>query len=119
MADVTAEPMNRNTWQGHLQRAHTVHGVLGVVRDYLALLHYFEIQSLPTAYRPRDKFVSSIELAEYAYELARRDAGAGDPREALLDRLSAFFSGASQRCAQIEAMAGIRTPSSRTSSEAA
>ena len=99
--------MNWNTWQGQLAGARSVEDVLRVVRDYLSLLHYFEVHTLPPIYRPREKYLTSREVAEYAYDLAAREAGGDDPRSALLERLSAFFSLASQRCAQLEAMAAI------------
>jgi hypothetical protein len=85
-------------WQGCLNEAATEYDVVGVARDFLALLATEEIRELPLECRP-GKIVDGDDIASYALTLSRAQYGGG----AVVHRMATFFSNAALRLAQIRA----------------
>ena len=88
------------TWQEKLHAAESESEVLHLARNFLATFTPFEISQLPEPCRPR-KILDSSDLMEYAFDLVRHRCDDGVGAEYAAHRLSAFFSGAASRLAQI------------------
>jgi hypothetical protein len=91
-------------WQGQLDHADRPESVLAVARDYLAQVSPEEIAQLPQECRPQ-RLVDADDVAEYALQLARRQASPDAPE--ILHKLAAFFTDASTRLSQILAHANF------------
>src|SRR4051794_19394623 len=88
------------TWQEKLQSAESEAEVMHLARNFLASFTPFEIAQLPEPCRPR-KLLDANDLTEYAFDLVRHRCDDGVGAEYAAHRLSAFFSGAASRLAQI------------------
>jgi hypothetical protein len=88
------------SWQDAVRAADTEDDVLDLVRDFLAQFSPEEVAQLPHDCRPA-KIIDARDVTEYAFELARnRCDEAGDGAD-VLHRLSAFFTDANERLAEI------------------
>lgn len=97
-----SDPTASVSWAGRLAQARSHADVVGVARDFLAMISPEEMSLLPGDCRP-GKLVDGEDIANYAVTLARRSctkANLGDPN---LQRIAAFLSEALARIAQINA----------------
>ena len=94
------------TWPQLLAAAHSAHEVLAIARDFVASMDPDELAPLPVPCQPR-KLVDADDVMAYAYELVRHHCGEHDRPAvvATVDKLSAFFSHATNRLSQLAAPA--------------
>jgi len=107
-------PLVPMTWQDRLTAATSESDVVGVVRDYAATLSPGDISRLPEPCRP-GKFFDANDVTSYAFALVRHDCTDGVATARLVRKLSAFFSNASIRLAQIMAGTNVQEDDSRRS----
>jgi hypothetical protein len=88
------------TWQDRLHAAESESEVVAIARDFIAEFAPREIAMLPEACRP-PKLVDGNDITDYAFSLIRHRCDDGVGAEYAVHRLSAFFSGATSRLAQI------------------
>lgn len=88
------------SWQDQINAARTEREVLHVARNFVATIEPIEIAQLPEPCRP-PKLKDGNDLIEYAFDLVRHRCDDGLGADYAVHRLTAFFSGAAQRLAQI------------------
>lgn len=87
-------------WQGRLDAATSREDVVGVARDFLALVTPEEVASMPADCRPA-KLVDGEDVANYAVTLARRSCDPDCFEDHNLQRIAAFFGDALGRLSQL------------------
>lgn len=87
-------------WQGRLAAATNREDVVGVARDFLALVGPEEVAGMPADCRP-GKLVDGDDVANYAVTLARRSCDPDCFNDHNLQRLAAFFGDALGRLSQL------------------
>lgn len=87
-------------WQGRLAAAASREDVVGVARDFLALVGPEEIARMPADCRP-GKLVDGDDVANYAVTLARRSCDPDCLGDHNLQRVGAFFGDALARLTQL------------------
>ena len=88
------------SWQDAVRAADTEGDVLDLVRDFLAQFSPPEIAQLPHHCRP-GKIHDASDVTEYAFDLARHRVDEAEDGAQVLYRLSAFFTDANERLAEI------------------
>ena len=88
------------SWQDSVRAAETEVDVLDIAKDFVAQFSPYEIAQLPFACRP-GKFLDAADVTEYAFDLARHRCEEGGAGAETIHRLSAFFTDANQRLAEI------------------
>ena len=102
------------SWQDRLESASTEGDVAVVARDFVAQFSPQEIESLPTACRPRKFFVAD-DITDYAFVLVRNHCDDQTETAAVVHKLAGFFSSASIRLAQVMARSDATQDISRQS----
>jgi hypothetical protein len=92
-------------WNDLLKAARTENDVVTIVRDFIATLEPQEVASLPAPCRP-GKFFEADDVTDFAFALVQHDCGDDPQAAALVSKLSAIFSNASDRLSQILARSG-------------
>ena len=87
-------------WQGRLQAATSREDVVGVARDFLALVGPEEVARMPVDCRPV-KLVDGEDVANYAVTLTRRSCDPDCFGDHNLQRIAAFFGDALGRLSQL------------------
>jgi hypothetical protein len=87
-------------WQGRLDDATSREDVVGVARDFLALVTPEEVARMPVDCRP-GKLVDGEDVANYAVVLARRACDPDCFEDHNLQRIAAFFGDALARLSQL------------------
>ena len=88
------------SWQDAVRAADTEGDVLDLVRDFLAQFSPDEIVQLPHHCRP-GKIHDARDVTEYAFELVRNRCDESEEEAQVLNKLSAFFTDANERLAEI------------------
>ena len=88
------------SWQDSVRAADTEGDVLDLVKDFLAQFSPVEVARLPEDCRP-GKFHDAHDVTEYAFHLARHRCDDAGDEDAVINRLSAFFTDANERLAEI------------------
>jgi hypothetical protein len=90
-------------WQGHLNEASTQRDVVCVCNQFLTKWSAADLAELPEACRPREA-VAVEDVSPYAVKLVLHQLGDKDSATApMLVRMSAFFTKAALRLAEIRA----------------
>jgi hypothetical protein len=87
-------------WQGRLASATSREDVVGVARDFLALVGPEEVARMPVDCRPV-KLVDGEDVANYAVTLTRRSCDPDCFGDHDLQRIAAFFGDALGRLSQL------------------
>ena len=88
------------SWQDAVRAADTEDDVLDLVKDFLAQFSPAEVAQLPHECRP-GKILDAADVTEYALDLARNRCDEAAEGADVLQRLSAFFTDANERLAEI------------------
>ena len=88
------------TWEGRLQSAADVAGVLAITREFLASFTPEVLDSLPKRCQPPLKLVDVDDINSYAFDLVQHNCGDSEDGE-LLRILATFFSDASTRISKL------------------
>lgn len=87
------------TWPDKLREARTETEVVGVVRDFVAMVTPEEFARIPPTLRP-GRFVDAHDITTYGFDLVRHECGDREGRQ-VVRRLAEFFSRASIRLSEI------------------
>jgi hypothetical protein len=88
------------TWQDQLDEATSEAEVVMVARDFMANVEHWELAMVPAACQP-GKFFDANDITGYAFTLISNEADVDSESARLVKKLSAFFSAASIRLAQL------------------
>jgi hypothetical protein len=90
------------TWPEKLREAQTEAEVVGVVRDFLALVGPEEIVRIPLRLRP-DRIVDGEDIVAYGVELVRHECADQEGRQ-VVQKLARIMSHASVRLSEIKGL---------------
>jgi hypothetical protein len=96
-------------WQGRLNEASTREDVVLVCRDFLDACTPEEILELPQYLRP-EELAAAQDVTDYAIKLVQHWSIGDRTTAPMLDRMTAFFTKAGLRIAQIPAVPNAVSP---------
>jgi hypothetical protein len=97
-------------WQGRLNEASTREDVVMVCKDFLDACTPEEILELPQYLRPEKELAEAQDVTDYAIKLVQHWSIGDRTSAPMLDRMTAFFTKADLRLAQILSVPNAVSP---------